>query len=96
MDGDRPVTGQWNYDADNRERRPRRETLGVADPWWPEEDEIDEQVRTDLDRWRPMGSSSSGEDGPRRFAATREEALAALATSSSTGCRPSAATRTRC
>jgi hypothetical protein len=60
MEGDRPVTGQWNYDADNRAAPPKTASLGVPEPWWPSEDEIDEQVRADLDRWRPTASSSSG------------------------------------
>ena len=80
MANGKPVTGQWNYDADNREPPPkRRDTLGVPDPWWPDEDEIDAQVRADLDAWTADGVEFVGEDGPRRFAATREEALAALA-----------------
>src|SRR3712207_3920454 len=79
MDGDQPVTGQWNYDADNRDPPPRGQaTLGVPDPWWPAEDEIDRQVRADLDAWAADGIEFVGEDGPRRFAATRDEALAAL------------------
>ena len=28
MDGDRPVTGQWNYDADNRAAPPKTASLG--------------------------------------------------------------------
>jgi deoxyribodipyrimidine photolyase-related protein len=35
-------------------------------------------VRADLDRWESEGVRFVGEDGPRTFAATREEALAAL------------------
>ena len=32
-DGDEPVTGQWNYDADNREPPPKgADTLGVREP----------------------------------------------------------------
>ena len=81
MDKGRPVTGQWNYDADNREGPPKRqETLGVRDPWWPTEDAIDASVRADLDAMVADGVEFTGEDGPRVFAATREEALAALAT----------------
>ncbi len=79
VDG-RPVTGQWNYDADNREPPPRRQdTLGVLDPWWPTEDEIDAGVRADLDAMTAAGVDFVGEDGPRVFAVTRAEALAALA-----------------
>ncbi|CAN7414562.1 cryptochrome/photolyase family protein [Knoellia sp. LjRoot47] len=80
MDGGEPAGGQWNFDHDNREPPPKgATTLGVTQPWWPDEDEIDEQVRADLDRWERDGDVSFiGRDGPRRFAATRAEALAAL------------------
>ena len=54
------------------------DTLGVPEPWWPVEDDIDAEVRADLDRWQSEGVRFVGEDGPRTFAATREEALAAL------------------
>jgi deoxyribodipyrimidine photolyase-related protein len=51
----------------------------VAEPWWPVEDDIDEQVRHDLDRWERAGDVRFiGRDGPRRFPATRQEALAAF------------------
>jgi deoxyribodipyrimidine photolyase-related protein len=77
-----PVGGRWNYDEDNRQPPPKARTLtaatGVAEPWWPVEDVIDEQVRADLDRWAAEGVEFVGEDGPRRFAVTRDEALAAL------------------
>ncbi len=80
LEGDgEPVGGRWNYDQDNREPPPKSKTLGVEPPWWPEEDEIDEEVRADLDRWeREEGVQFLGEDGPRRFAVTRKEALKAL------------------
>ena len=79
MDGSEPVGGRWNFDAENREPAPRSGILGVPEPWWPEEDEIDDQVRTDLDRWESEGDVSFiGADGPRRFAATRAEAMSAL------------------
>ncbi|WP_370882499.1 cryptochrome/photolyase family protein [Kineosporia succinea] len=83
LEGDgEPVGGRWNYDQDNREPPPRTTTLaeatGVREPWWPEEDEIDEEVRADLDRWAAQGVEFAGEDGPRRFAVTRDEALRAL------------------
>ncbi len=74
MDGAEPAGGRWNYDAENREPPPRgARTLGVPQPWWPEEDEVDAQVRADL-----AAVPTVGEDGPRRFAVTRGEALAAL------------------
>ena len=80
MDGTDPEGGRWNLDADNRRPPPRgQRTLGVAPAWSPQEDEIDEQVRRDLDSWEAAGEVSFvGRDGPRRFAATRAEALAAL------------------
>ncbi len=79
MDGSEPAGGRWNFDADNREPPPRQPKLGLAEPWWPEEDEIDAQVRRDLDRWQRDGEVAFvGEDGPRRFAATRSEALHGL------------------
>ncbi|MDR7362235.1 deoxyribodipyrimidine photolyase-related protein [Marmoricola bigeumensis] len=78
MDGDEPVGGAWNYDKDNREPPPRT-GLDVPGPWWPEEDEIDEQVRRDLDDWEASGEVAFlGADGPRRFAVTQDEAHRAL------------------
>jgi len=81
MDGDQPAGGKWNFDQDNREPPPKVKSarsasrLGVAEPWWPAEDEIDDEVRHDLDRWQAAGEVSFiGRDGPRRFAATRAEA----------------------
>lgn len=79
MDGDEPAGGRWNFDADNREPPPRSGSIGVAEPGWPEEDEIDQEVRDDLDRWEREGQVRFlGVDGPRRFGATRGEALALL------------------
>ena len=54
MDGDEPVGGRWNLDAENREPAPRgRETLGVREPLWPTEDDIDAEVRR---RPGPLGA----------------------------------------
>jgi deoxyribodipyrimidine photolyase-related protein len=80
MEGSEPISGRWNYDAENRERPPRgANRLDVRAPWQPDEDEIDEQVRRDLDAWESDGAIRTvGRDGPRRFAVTREEALTAL------------------
>ncbi|THG31686.1 cryptochrome/photolyase family protein [Naasia lichenicola] len=76
-----PEGGQWNYDHDNRNPPPKSAaTLGLPHPWWPEEDEIDAEVRRDLDRWQKEGIVQLvGDDGPRRFAATAVEAERALA-----------------
>lgn len=79
MDGDEPAGGRWNFDADNREPPPKRSgSLAVSEPWWPAEDDIDAEVRADLDQMEREGRASFvGRDGPRRFAATRAEALTA-------------------
>lgn len=81
MEGVAPAGGQWNYDHDNRQSPPKGAvTLGLPDPLWPVEDEIDEEVRADLDKWNADGSIRLvGADSPRRFAATSAEATAALA-----------------
>ncbi|MEV0392611.1 cryptochrome/photolyase family protein [Polymorphospora rubra] len=79
MDGDVPVSGRWNLDADNRQPPPKGATrLDVPDPPEIVEDDIDAQVREDLDRWAAEGIEFVGRDGPRRFPATRAEALARL------------------
>jgi len=76
LDGGEPAGGRWNHDHDNREPPPKgARTLGVPPPWWPEEDEIDERVRADLDAW---DLPTVGRDGPRLFAVTPDEARAAL------------------
>ncbi|MCW2620563.1 MAG: deoxyribodipyrimidine photolyase-related protein [Frankiales bacterium] len=79
MEGSDPVGGVWNLDHDNREPPPKAPTLGVPEPWWPAEDDIDAQVRADLDRWERDGDVTFvGDDGPRWAPATRHEALLAL------------------
>lgn len=80
MDGGQPAGGRWNFDADNREPPPKNAAaLGVPAPWRPDEDEIDEQVRADLDRWERDGAVRFvGRDGPREFPVTATEAQAAL------------------
>ncbi|PPF87579.1 cryptochrome/photolyase family protein [Subtercola sp. Z020] len=76
MEGETPAGGQWNYDVSNRSSPPKGAvTLGLPDPWWPEEDEIDASVREDLDRWQADGLVQLvGVDAPRRFAVTEREA----------------------
>ena len=75
-----PVSGRWNFDADNRLPPPKgAATLGLVSPAYPVEDDIDVGVRRDLDRWAAEGDVAFlGVDGPRLFACTRDEALAAL------------------
>ena len=80
MEGPQPAGGQYNYDHENRQPPPKGATnLGLPAPWAPVEDDIDAQVRADLMAWSNSGEITLlGRDGPRRFAATREEALLAL------------------
>jgi deoxyribodipyrimidine photolyase-related protein len=75
-----PTGGRWNFDHDNRLPPPRgAKTLGLPPPWQPAQDAIDEAVRDQLDAWQASGEVTFiGEDGPRQFAATRQEALLAL------------------
>lgn len=76
MDGAEPVGGRWNFDTDNREPPPKGAArLDVPPPYLPVEDEIDAQVRADLDS---MDIVSVGADGPRLFAVTPTEATEAL------------------
>ncbi|OLR91341.1 cryptochrome/photolyase family protein [Actinokineospora bangkokensis] len=75
MDGDAPAGGTWNLDADNREPPPKNGDLGVPRPYRPREDAVDERVRADLDNY---DLDTVGEDGPRLFPVTRQEALRAL------------------
>jgi len=78
MDGAEPAGGRWNFDADNREP-PRRGGLGLPEPPRFAEDEIDAEVRRDLDAWARSGEVRlTGADGPREFPVTRAEALRAL------------------
>lgn len=74
-----PAGGRWNYDDANREPPPRGvPTLGLPEPVWPVEDDVDAGVRRDLDAWAADGVRFLGRDGPRLFAATEDEARAAL------------------
>lgn len=80
VEGDRPTGGRWSFDDENREPPPKdAPTLGVPAAYRPRESDIDAEVRDDLDRWeRDEGLETVGHDGPRLFAVTRREALAAL------------------
>jgi deoxyribodipyrimidine photolyase-related protein len=74
-----PAGGRWNYDRENREPPPKgRQTLGVPEPWYPEEDQLDADVRRDLDALAAEGVRFVGRDGPRLFPATAQEARTAL------------------
>lgn len=79
MQDDQPVGGRWNFDSENRLPPPKgHKHLPVPPAWQPVEDDVDAQVRADLDRWQSEGITFLGDDGPRRFAVTRTEALSAL------------------
>jgi deoxyribodipyrimidine photolyase-related protein len=78
MDGDRPVGGTWNLDHDNRLPPPKTVTLQVPPPPAITEDDIDAEVRCDLNRWEADGIRFSGRDGPRLFPATVDEAQTRL------------------
>ncbi len=79
MEGRDPAGGQWNFDHDNREPPPRSGRIDVPAPPMPEEDEIDAEVRRDLDRWAADGEVAFvGDDGPRLFPVTRAESLTRL------------------
>jgi deoxyribodipyrimidine photolyase-related protein len=76
MDGQQPLGNRWNYDDENREPPPKKQkTLELLKPYHPREDDIDQQVRHDLDR---MNLNTVGVDGPRLFAVTPAEAKRAL------------------
>ncbi|MBK1783752.1 cryptochrome/photolyase family protein [Prauserella cavernicola] len=76
---EQPVGGKWNYDHDNRHPPPGQATLPVPAPYRPQENEIDERVRADLDRAERDGAIRPvGVDGPRRFAVGHDEARRAL------------------
>lgn len=72
-----PEGGRWNFDADNRRPPPKSDTLGLHTRW-PQEDEFDTEARELLNTWEQSGTVFRGNDGPRRFAVTRDEALATL------------------
>jgi deoxyribodipyrimidine photolyase-related protein len=70
-----PEGGRWSLDEDNREPPPKgARALDVPGPWVPVEDDIDAAVRRDLDDW---AIPTVGRDGPRWFAVTETEAIAA-------------------
>ena len=51
---------------------PGATTLGLPDPWWPTEDEVDDEVRLDLDQWDAMVTARPPSTG--RPAALRGDA----------------------
>ncbi|KAB1906579.1 cryptochrome/photolyase family protein [Micromonospora sp. AMSO31t] len=78
MDGREPAGGRWSFDTENRDPPPKDGRLDVPAPVLPKEDDIDAEVRADLDRWAREGIRFAGRDGPRRFPATTGEARSRL------------------
>lgn len=79
MDGNEPIGGTWNLDAENREPPPKDGPPDVPTAYRPREDRLDAQVRDDVRAYEhELGLELYGEDAPRAFPATRAEALRAL------------------
>ncbi|MCW3038605.1 MAG: cryptochrome/photolyase family protein [Solirubrobacterales bacterium] len=76
-DAGEPLGGRWNFDAENRQPPPK-DGLNAPEAWSPREDEIDAEVRADLDAAAARGVVFFGADVPRRFAVTPAEAHAVL------------------
>lgn len=74
-----PAGGRWNFDQENRQQPPRAAAeLGAPEPWTPVEDDIDHEVREDLDTRQQRGELRPiGNDRPRLFPVTSDEAEAA-------------------
>ncbi|CAL9333365.1 (6-4) photolyase [Streptomyces sp. enrichment culture] len=98
MDAGHPAGGRYNHDHDNREPPPRgTAALDVPRPYRPREDDIDAEVRADLDRWeREEGVRFVGRDGPAASPPRGARPWRRCAVSSRTGWPPSGRTRTRC
>ena len=75
-----PEGGKFNFDHDNRQGPPKgQDTLEVTAAWYPAEDDIDHEVRTYLTWLEAQGDVSFiGDDGPRVFPVTHQEAFAAM------------------
>ncbi len=71
MDGDEPVGGRWNFDADNREAPPK-DGRDWPEPVTWELDDLDRQVLDDLP------TTAFGADPTGLWATTREQALERL------------------
>lgn len=73
MDGDQPLGGKWNYDAENR--KPPQEGLAVPQPYMAPVDEITREV---IKLVASNFKDHFGDIEPFYFATTREGALAVL------------------
>jgi deoxyribodipyrimidine photolyase-related protein len=70
MDGDAPVGGQWNYDAENR--KPPKEGLSIPKPYT---NDIDEITRDVIELVAKRFPNHFGDLEPFYFAVTRDQAL---------------------
>ncbi|KTD03960.1 deoxyribodipyrimidine photolyase-related protein [Legionella geestiana] len=73
MEGDKPIGGQWNYDAENR--KPPSKRLAIPKPYVLEPDAITEEVMAMVEA---RFSDHFGHLRPFYFAVTREQALKVL------------------
>ncbi len=73
MDGERPVGGQWNYDADNR--KPPKDGLDIPAPFVTEPDDITQQV---MNLVSVRFANHFGDLEPFHFAVTRDQAYEVL------------------
>ncbi|MEI6496023.1 MAG: cryptochrome/photolyase family protein [Actinomycetota bacterium] len=76
MDGDEPITGRWNYDAENREKPPRDRFDRWATPPVDPLDAIDHEVLADLATRYEGSTWGAPPDGT--WATTRTAALQRL------------------
>lgn len=73
MNGDKPIGGQWNYDAENR--KPPKESLDIPKPYSAQIDDITQDC---INLVAGKFSSHFGDLEPFYLAVTREQALYAL------------------
>jgi deoxyribodipyrimidine photolyase-related protein len=73
MDGDQPVGGKWNYDADNR--KSPNDNLGIPESYFVKPDEITQAV---IELVRQQFADHFGETDSFHYAVTRKDALAVL------------------
>jgi len=73
MDGDQPVGGQWNYDADNR--KPPKEGLNIPAPYTGKIDKITQNA---ISLVAENFDDHFGDIEPFYFAVTRQDALRVL------------------
>ena len=95
MDGEQPVGGRWNLDADNREPPPKD---GRA---WPEPpaielDDLDEEVLHDLEGYDLVGASPADVAASMRWPTSAAQPSNGCDGSSPRVWRPSERTRTPC